>query len=260
MRRAIITGLLAAALLVGRGAQAGEIRVLTTGAFKQALLAALATFHPQDGDRITVDNDTAGALVRRITAGEAFDLVVLTPAAIADFTRQGRIIPGTGTDLARVGVGVVVRAGAPQPDIGSVDAFRQAVLDASSVAYIDPASGGSSGIYVAQLLQQLGIADQVRPKAVLVPGGLVAERVASGEAQLGIHQISEILPVPGVVLVGPLPPAIQNYTTYSAGIGTGTTQAEAARALLTHLVGAADHGYAARQGHGAHGPYPVGWS
>ena len=234
-RRLALATLLSLAMLAP--AAAAELKVLTTGAFKQALLAALATFRPPGGDRIVVDNDTAGALVRRIAAGETFDLVVLTPKAIADFTGQGRIAAGTGTDLARVGVGVMVREGAARPDIATVDAFRQALLDAKSVAYIDPASGGSSGIYVSGLLDRLGIAGQVRPNAVLVPGGLVAGRIASGEAELGIHQISEISHVPGVVLVGPLPAAIQNYTVYAAGVSAATAQPDLARALLAHLAG-----------------------
>src|SRR5439155_7448585 len=112
---------------------------------------------------------------------------------------------------ARVGVGVVVKEGAPRPDISSVEAFKKTVLAAKSVAYIDPAAGGSSGIYVSDLLDKLGVAAQVKPKAVLIHGGAVAEHIAKGEAEVGIHQISEILPVKGITLVGPLPREIQNF-------------------------------------------------
>jgi len=129
-------------------------------------------------------------------------------------------------------VGVVVKEGAPRPDIGSVDAFKKALLAAKSVAYIDPQAGGSSGIYVAGLLDKLGIAAEIKPKAVLIHGGAVAEHVANGEAEIGIHQISEILPVKGITLVGPLPKEIQNYTIYSAGIGAASHNAEAAKALI----------------------------
>ena len=124
---------------------------------------------------------------------------------------------------------------APRPEISSVDAFKRALLDARSVAYIDPAAGGSSGIYLDQLFTRLGIADAIKAKAVLVPGGLVAERVANGEAEIGVHQISEILAVKGVSLVGPLPPEIQNYTVYAAGVGAMAQQPEAARSLLKIL-------------------------
>ena len=133
----------------------------------------------------------------------------------------------------------MVRAGAPQPDVSSVDAFKQALLAAKSVAYIDPASGGSSGIYVAGLLDKLGIADQVKPKTKLKHGGYVADLIVAGEAELGIHQISEIVPVKEVTLVGPLPAEIQNYTVYAAGLGANAKDADAAKALIKALTGPA---------------------
>ncbi len=145
---------------------------------------------------------------------------------------------GSAVRLARVGIGVAVRKGAPAPDIATVAAFKAALLQARSVAYIDPAAGGSSGIYLAQLFAKLGIADAIKDKAVLVPGGLVAERVVSGEAELGIHQISEILAVPGATLVGPLPAEIQNYTVYAGGVAAAARDVEAARRFLAALGGA----------------------
>ena len=131
----------------------------------------------------------------------------------------------------------MVKAGAPKPDVSSVEAFKQALLAAKSVAYIDPASGGSSGIYVARLLERLGIADAIKPKAKLKQGGYVADLVVSGEAEIGIHQISEILPVSGVTLVGPLPSDIQNYTVYAAGLGARAAQPDAGAALIKFLAG-----------------------
>jgi molybdate transport system substrate-binding protein len=131
----------------------------------------------------------------------------------------------------------VVKAGAPLPDISTVDAFKRALLAAKSVAYIDPKAGGSSGIYVAKLLERLGIAKEVNAKAVLVQGGEVASHIADGEAELGIHQISEILPVPGVTLVGPLPAAIQNFTVYAAGVATAAKDGAVARGLVQFLSG-----------------------
>jgi molybdate transport system substrate-binding protein len=222
-----------------RGASAAEIKVLTAGAFKQVLLALVPDFEKQTGHKVTVENDTVGALTKRIEGGEAFDLAVLTPAAVNALADKGKFVAGSRTNLARVGVGVVVKDGAPKPDIGSVEAFKRALLAAKSVAYIDPAAGGSSGIYVSGLLDKLGIAAEVKPKAKLIPGGAVAEHIARGEAELGIHQISEILPVKGVTLVGPLPAEIQNYTVYAAGIGANAKEAEAAKALVGALSGAA---------------------
>jgi molybdate transport system substrate-binding protein len=238
-----MTVLSAAILLMAagapRGAAAAEIKVLTAGAFKQVLLMLVPDFEKQTGHKVIVQNDTVGALAKRIEGGEVFDLAVLTPAAVNDLSSKGKFVAGSRTNLGRVGVGVVVKEGAPKPDISSVDAFKKALLAAKSVAYIDPAAGGSSGIYVAGLLDRLGVAAEVKPKAKLIPGGAVAEHIARGEAELGIQQISEILPVKGVTLVGPLPADIQNYTVYAAGLGAHGKESEAAKALLKTLSGPA---------------------
>jgi molybdate transport system substrate-binding protein len=228
-----------AAMGSAREATAAEIKVLTAGAFKQVLLALVPEFERQTGHKVIVENATVGALTKRIGGGETFDLAVLTPRAVEELTSQGMFAAGSRQNLARVGVGVVVKEGTPKPDISSVDAFKKALLAAKSVAYIDPAAGGSSGIYVSALLDRLGIAGEVKPKAKLIHGGAVAEHIARGEAEVGIHQISEILPVKGIVLVGPLPADIQNYTVYAAGIGANAKQAEAAKALLKALTGPA---------------------
>lgn len=231
------TALLAALAACGCGsASAAELKVLTTGAMK-AVVVALAPAFERAGHTLQIDNDTAGALVKRIEGGEPFDVAVITPRAIDDLVAKGRILPGTRTDLARVGVGVVVKDGRPKPDISSVDAFKRALLAAGSIAYIDPASGGSSGIYLVGLFERLGIADAIGPKAKLKRGGYVADLVASGEAELGLHQISEILPVKGVTLVGPLPADIQNFTVYAAGIGAAARDRTAATAFVGLLSG-----------------------
>ena len=219
-----------------RGVAGAEIKA---GAFKQVLLVLVPDFEKQTGHKVILENDTVGALTKRIEGGEAFDLAVLTPAAVNDLSAKGKFVAGSRTNLGRVGVGVVVKEGAPKPDISSVDAFKKALLAAKSVAYIDPAAGGSSGIYVAGLLDKLGVAAEVKPKAKLIPGGAVAEHIARGEAELGIHQISEILPVKGITLVGPLPADIQNYTVYAAGLGANGKESEAAKALLKMLSGPA---------------------
>jgi molybdate transport system substrate-binding protein len=217
---------------------AAELKVLTAGAFKQVVLAVMPEFEKL-GHKVAVDNDTVGALTKRIEGGETFDVVVVTPGALDDLVKKGKVADGSKTVLARVGVGVMVKTGAPAPDISSVEAFKKALLAAKTVSYIDPASGGSSGIYVANLLQKLGIAEQIKPKERLKKGGYVADLIKSGEAELGIHQISEIVPVKEVTLVGPLPAEIQNYTTYAAGIGPSVKDAEAAKAIIRVLSGAA---------------------
>jgi len=237
LRGALLAGLVGAGLVTAAPGFAAELKVLTAGAYKEILLALVPGFERATGSKVVLDNATAGVLTQRIESGEAFDVGVLGPAAIDALIEKGKMVAGSRTNLARVGVGVVVKAGAPQPAIATVDEFKQALLAAPSVAYIDPKAGGSSGIYIAKLLQQLGIADAVNAKARLIQGGLVAEHVANGEAALGLHQISEILPVAGVTLVGPLPAEIQNYTVYAAGIGAAARDPAAARALIERLHG-----------------------
>lgn len=219
-------------------ATAADVKVLTAGAFKPVVMALAPEFEKQTGHKLKIENDTSGALIRRIADGETFDLVVLTPAGIEQLTNSGKVVAGSSARLARVAIGVAVKRGAPAPDISSVAAFRQALLAARHVAYIDPAAGGSSGVYLSQLFEEMGIASQIRPKAVLVSGGLVAQRIVSGEADLAVHQISEILAVPGVTLVGPIPAEIQNYTVYVGAVGTTARDVPAAQAFLA-LLGSA---------------------
>jgi molybdate transport system substrate-binding protein len=237
--RRILHGLIvvAAACSAAGAATAGELKVLTAGAFKPVVAALAPVFEGQTGHTVRIENDTAGALARRIGNGEAFDVVVLTPAAMEPLEQAGRVARGSSVRLARVAIGVAVKQGAPLPAIGSESALRQALLAARAVAYIDPAAGGSSGIYLAQLFQRMGIAAQIAPKAVLVPGGLVAQRLVSGEADLALHQISEILAVPGVTLVGPIPAVVQNYTVYAGGLAATSADLPAARAFLELLAG-----------------------
>ncbi|MGH6683588.1 MAG: molybdate ABC transporter substrate-binding protein [Pseudolabrys sp.] len=225
-------------LAIPQSASAAEIKVLTAGAFKQVVMALVPNFERQTGDKVTIDNGTTGQLKKRIDDGEAFDIVVITPAVVDEMIANGKVATGSHVNLASVGIGVVVKEGAPKPDISTVDKFKDALLKAKTVAYIDPASGGSSGIYVDKLLVKLGIADQIRPKARLKKGGYVADLIVSGEADLGIHQISEIVPVKGVTLVGPLPKEIQNTTTYAAGLSASTKEKDAARELIEYLSGA----------------------
>ena len=219
-------------------AQSAEIRIVSGGAFKQVLGALVAQYQKDSGNTLVIAYQTVGQHLVLIRDGkEEFDVAILTPEAIEDLAKEGKVVPGTRSDLAKTGVGVVIKAGAPLPDISTVEAFTRTLLAAKSVAFIDPKAGGSSGIYVGKLLERLGVADAVNAKAVLAHGGAVADHVADGEAELGIHQISEILPVQGTTLVGPLPAEIQNFTTYSAGIGAAAKDGAAARALVKFLSG-----------------------
>jgi len=220
-------------------AQGAEVKILAAGAMKAVVLELLPQFEKETGHKVVLDNDTAGGLAKRIEGGEAFDVAVITPGVLGDLAKKGKVVADSRVNVARVGIGVVVKEGAPIPDVSSVEAFKHALIAAKSVAYIDTAAGGSSGIYLAGLFDRLGIADQIKPKAKLKKGGYVAELIANGEAELGLHQISEILPVKGVKLAGPLPADIQNYTTYAAALGADAKEPDAARALIKLLTGAA---------------------
>ncbi len=236
----ITTAILATtlALTMSQSADAAEITVVSGGAFKQVLNALAEQYQKESGNTLAISYQTVGQHVALIRDGkETFDVAVLTPEAIDGLARDGKVVPGTRADLAKTGIGVVVKAGAPLPDISTVDAFKRALLAAKSVAYIDPKAGGSSGIYVGKLLERLGIAEQVNAKAVLVHGGAVADHVADGEAEFGVHQISEIIPVAGAKLVGPLPDEIQNFTVYAAGVGAAAKDDAAARGLVKFLSG-----------------------
>ena len=236
MRRLLPLLLISVAAL-SLSARADTIKVLSAGAFKQIVVSAAPAFEARTGHTLDIQNDTAGALAKRIAGGERFDVLVLSTGALQSIDVNARVAAASITPLAKVGIGVAVKAGAPEPKIDTEEAFKQALLDARKVAYIDPAAGGSSGIYLDGLFQRMGIADAIRAKAVLVPGGLVAERVVTGEADLAVHQISEILPVAGVALVGPLPDTIQNTTTYAGAVALRSAHAEAAQAFLTTLAG-----------------------
>lgn len=235
--KASLAAALAAAIMqcaMPGSAQAAEIKVISGGAFKTVLNALVTQYQKESGNTVAVTYRTVGQHLKAIAGGEeTFDAAVLTPEAIDGLIKEGKVAAGSRTDLAKTGVGVVVKAGTPLPDISTVEALKKTLLAAKSVAYIDPAAGGSSGIYVGKLLERLGIAKEVNAKAVLVHGGEVATHVVDGEAEIGIHQISEILPVKGAVLVGPLPAAIQNFTVYSAGVapGGGTSAASLVKFL-----------------------------
>lgn len=232
-------GLIGAVLAVSASTVSGaELKVLTAGAFKPVVNALAPHFEKATGHKLVIANDTAGALVKRIENGEHFDVVFLPPGAITALTANSFVAAAPQADVARVAIGVAVKDGAPVPDISSVDAFRAALVNAKAIAVIDPKAGGSSGIYLANLFENWGIADQLRPKLVLVPGGLVAARLVTGEADLAIHQISEILAVQGARLVGPLPAAIQNYTVYRAARATRSANGQLADAFIAAMAGA----------------------
>lgn len=216
-------------------AEAADLKLLTAGAFKPVAVEIVAEFEKRTGNKVTIDNDTAGGLSKRVAAGEYFDVVVMPPLVLGPFLGN-KLVESSAKSLARAGIGVAVKEGAAKPDLSSVDSFKKALLAARSVGYVDPASGGSSGIYLAKLFEKLGIAEQLKPKTVLVKGGVVAEKVASGEAEIGLQQASELMVVPGAVFVGPIPLDLQNYTIYSGAVSTASRNRAAADALMLALA------------------------
>jgi molybdate transport system substrate-binding protein len=231
MRRLLLVPL----LLMAFPAAADTIKVLTGGAFKPVVMDMLADFEQQTGHKVTVQNDTAGALSQRLRTGEAFDIVILPTANLEALAQEGRVVDDSITPFGKVGVGVAVALSAPQPNIASVEGLRRTLLDARTVAYIDPASGGTSGIYVAKLFQQLGIASQMQPKSVLVRGGLAAQKVANGEAEIALQQASELRLVPSVKFAGMLPAQVQNYTVYAGALSPAARTKDAALTLMSVL-------------------------
>ncbi len=232
----LVSAAFLAAMGVAWKAGAAEIIILSAGAVRPAVAGLAETFRNQTGHEVKFTFGTVGALQQRIAAGERPDVFFMTDVAIDDLERKGFVVPGTRTDIARVGIGIGVREGAPQPDISTPEALKQTLLSTKSLVYMDPARGGTSGIYFAGVLERLGIADAVKPKTTLFPSGYAAELVAKGEVELVVHQMSEILAVKGVTLVGPLPREVQKVTIYSAGLATNAASPDAAKAFVEFLT------------------------
>jgi molybdate transport system substrate-binding protein len=212
------------------------IKVMSTGAV-ESMVKLLAPNFERAGHKADLHFGTAGALRKRLDAGEAADLIVLPAAAMEAMDKAGKLVPGSRTDLGRTVTGIAIKDGAPAPDVSTPEAFKQALIKARGVSYSDPAAGGSSGTYFAGLLQKLGIADAVNKKAVLGKRGYeVAQAVVDGRAEIGTTFISELLTVKGVRILGPLPGELYFASTYTAGIPIASAQRDAALALLRVLT------------------------
>jgi molybdate transport system substrate-binding protein len=230
----IVLGL--ALFSAGSAARGAEIKLLCAVALQPGMVALIPDFERSSGHKVTITYGTAGAVADRVQKGEAADIVISAAPLIDQLQAQGKVVAGSRVIVAKVGVGVFMRKGAAKSDISSADTFKRSMLAARSIAYPDPAGGGASGIYVASLLERLGIAAEMRPKTKLFPPTEVLyASVASGDVEIGFNQISEILAQPTVELAGPLPSAIQNYTQFAPGIVTGSSRIDAGRALVTFL-------------------------
>jgi molybdate transport system substrate-binding protein len=225
-------------LFASGAAIAAEVRVMISGGFAAAYRTLGAEFERATGNTLVTAwgpsmGETPEAIPVRLQRGEPADVLIMVGAALGDMVKQGKVVADSRVDLARSPIGMVVRAGAPKPDIGTVEAFKQTLLAAKSIAYSDSASG----VYVSsEMFKRLGIADQVSGKSRMIPAEPVAAVVARGEAEIGFQQISELLPVPGATFVGPIPAEVQKITLFSAGIVVGARQPDAAKALIRYLA------------------------
>ena len=234
MRRTTTLAAALAGILIGTGmTQAADINVLASNALKEAYLELVPGFEKATEHKVATTWAGTNDIKKRMAAGETYDLVIMAGPALDELIKQGKIVPGSRVDLAKSGVGVAVRAGAPKPDISSGDALKRALLAAKSIAY----SSGPSGVYMEGLFRRLGIADEIKPKLKQTqPGNPVGEVIARGEAEIGFQQVSELLPIAGIDYIGPLPPDIQHITVFSGGIHTGAKQPDAAKALVKFIT------------------------
>jgi molybdate transport system substrate-binding protein len=226
-------------------ARAAEIKVWTARALATVLAEVGPRFEKTTGHRLAVTADLSAPFVKRARAGEPFDVLITGAAPLDELIGDGLVAADTRATVARSGIGVEVRAGAPKPDIRSLAAFKKTLLDAKSIAYLKDVG---SGIHVARVVENLGLAEAVRPKVTRPDRDVVSEMVARGEVELGIVVITQILTTPGVELVGPLPPEIQSYVVFAAGVGARSSEPEAARALIAFLTGPATAPVIAAQG------------
>jgi len=227
---------------------ASPLKLLSSMATRKVLTELADQY--QASTQQAVHCEAAGGVdvAKRVQAGEAVDVVVLSSEAIDKLLAEGRLVRGSRVDLAKSGVAVAVRAGAPRPDIGSEEALKQTVLAATTISY----STGPSGVYLEKLFERWGILAAIRDRIVVPPPGLaVASVVARGSAELGFQQLSELLNQPGVEVVGPLPPSLQTLTIFSGAVATASDRQEAGRALLDYMASAG--AASVKQSHGMEG-------
>ncbi len=228
----------ASILLFAGTADGAEIKVMASGGLTAAYKELLPEFERTTGHKVeTAYGASMGgapdSIPSRLERGEPVDVLIMAGPALDNLIEQGKAVPGSRVDLARSSIGMVVREGAPKPDISTVDALKRTLLEAESIAY----SASASGVYIStELFPRLGIADQVKDKSKRIESERVAAVVARGDAEIGFQQISELLPVPGADFVGPLPPEVQKITVFSAGIATGAEEPDAGRELIEFLA------------------------
>jgi molybdate transport system substrate-binding protein len=232
MRMHLVAAATCGLLLLSNGAQAADVKVLASGAVKEAALELFPQFEKASGHKVAVT--WAGTVdIKKVAAGEAFDLVIVAAPELDTFIKDGKITAGSKVDIVRSSVGVAVKPGAPKPDLNSGDDLKKALIAAKSVGY----STGPSGVYMQQLFEKMGIADQIKVKAKQTgPGTPVATVIRSGEAEIGFQQVSELIHEAGIDFLGPIPADVQKITVFSSGVFTGAKAPTEARLLQKHLT------------------------
>jgi molybdate transport system substrate-binding protein len=241
MKAGIAAGkfVIAVALIVAAApARAAEIDALITTAMKAALDELTPAFERDSGNTLHVSYGPSGGVARRFLGGEPADVIVMDSGKLGELVQQGKILPGL-TDVARTGIAICVRKGAPKPDVSTPEAFKRALLAAKSIGHTDPAGGGITADHIMKMFERLGIAAEVTPKVKLAaggPNGRVSVLVSSGEAEIGLQEVSELMTNPDVEVIGMLPPELQRITVFSAGITANAKQPAAGRALIGFLA------------------------
>jgi molybdate transport system substrate-binding protein len=217
-------------------AQAAEIKVMSTVALTPTLDEVKGKYESSSGNTLAIVYSVIADLKKRIETGETADVMILSRAALDDLQGQGKVATGSIVNLGKSYVAIGIRAGAPKPDISTVDKLKAALLATKSISYADPAKGGASGVYFAKVLDRLGIADQMRSKTILVPGAEAGQLVARGEVEMAVAQASEIAAVPQTQVVGPLPGELNSEIVFSAGVGATSKDGAAASSLIQFLA------------------------
>jgi molybdate transport system substrate-binding protein len=237
LTKRLLTAALALAVTVG-AAGAAEIDAMITDAMRAAVEQLAPSFEHDGGHALHIIYGPSGGLARRLDGSVPVDLVIVESRVLDGLIQQGKVAPGR-TDLARTGIGIAVRKGAPHPDVSSAEALKRALLAAKSIGHTAPAGGGVTAEHIRGVFEKLGIATEVAPKIKLAaggPDGRVSVLVSSGEAEIGLQLMSELMSNPGVDVIGVLPPELQLYAVMSAGIATGARQPEPARAFIRHMA------------------------
>jgi molybdate transport system substrate-binding protein len=223
----------ASAMIFSGMAGAADIKVLSTQATEEAYRELVPQFEKASGHKVTTVFTGTLDANKRLAAGESYDLLIMAGPSIDEHVKDGKVVPGSRVDIAKSGVGVGVKAGGPKPDISTTEALKKTLLAAKSIGY----STGPSGVYVTGLFQRMGIADELKSKLKQTPTGVfVGSIIASGEAEIGFQQVSELSHFAGVDYVGPLPADVQQYTMFSSGILAGAKEADAAKAMVKFIT------------------------